>query len=108
MIDFPFLLFKVLSILISLLIYSLSKLLKRLNGGSHTPATLYCYFWFLFTFLPTVFLFNVPMSPLAILYIFFSAIAFSIPSLFFDWKVVLAVTSEKKRHLLELFDSNFF
>jgi oligosaccharide repeat unit polymerase len=108
MIDLSFLGYKVLSILISLLIYSLSKLLKRLNGGSHTPATLYCSFWFLFTFLPTILLFNVPMRPLAIFYIFISAIAFSIPSLFFNWKLAFLLSEKKKAIFLEIFDGKLF
>lgn len=108
MIDFTFLFFKVLSIFISLLIYLLFITVKRLSGGFYTPASFYSGFWFLFTFLPTILLYNIPMSPLAIFYIFVSAIAFSIPSLFFNWKEVIHVNEKKKSNFLNLFQSKVF
>ena len=106
--DFNFFTLKFFSILISLTIYILYKFLKRLSGGYHTPATIYTSFWFLFTFLPAIFLYNVPMSPLAVFYILISAIAFSIPSLFFKWNLAFKLNAVKKSIFLELFNGKLF
>ena len=50
------------------------------------PASLFCFFWFAYTFFPLVFLFNVPINPISIIFIFFCTLLFCLASLFFDWK----------------------
>ena len=102
-----FIFVKTLSICISILIYLLSKVLLRLSNGNHTPASLYCSFWFFFTFFPAIFLYNVPLWPFAIFYILISCIAFSLPSLFFNWKYMFFY-AKINSNIIHIFQGKLF
>jgi len=105
MIDF--IVFKFFSILISLCLLKYSFLLKRLNGDIHTPGSLYSFYWFLFTFFPIIFLFFVPINPLPLLYILISAIAFSISSFHYDWKLIKKINDKSHFFDLKSLDNKF-
>lgn len=76
---------KLLAIFFSLLILGQAYVIKRAVGTYIFPACLFLIAWFLYTFIPLVTLFNVPVNPLAILYILICLSAFSMGALPFNW-----------------------
>jgi oligosaccharide repeat unit polymerase len=55
---------------------------------------LFGLFWFLFTIIPTILLFDIPIQPLPIAYISLCAASFSLSSLVFDWRMAYAINSQ--------------
>lgn len=80
---------RLLAISFSLGILGLGMLLRRLSGSWATPAALFCGFWFLFSFIPLLALYYLPVNPLALGYLFLCCLAFSLPSLGVDWQFAL-------------------
>ena len=103
-----FYIFKVISLIFSLLILLFGILIKKWNGGKYTPSTFYSYFWFLITFLPMIILINIPISPIAIFYIFIGSILFSLPSLFFNWSLASKSLEKNSKSTINSFKSKFF
>lgn len=102
-----FLIYKTLSIIMSLLLLGFSKLLKKINGGTHTPGSLYAFYWFLFSFFPSIILYYVPINPLPLLYILFSAFFFSISSLQYNWKSTVEILSKTKPFFFKSLETRF-
>ncbi len=76
---------RLLALTLSCLMLGLGWVLRRRSGTWATPAALFCGFWFLFSFIPLLVLFYVPVNPLAIGYLFLCCLAFSLPALMTDW-----------------------
>lgn len=76
---------KLLAILFSLFIYGQAFLIRQAVGTYIFPACLLSLTWFFFTFIPLTILFDVPVNPLSILYIFACVSAFSLSALPFNW-----------------------
>lgn len=99
---------KIISLTFSLLILIFGLLIKRINGEKYTPSTFYSFFWFFITFLPQLILFNVPISPIPIFYIFISSVLFSVPSLFFNWSIASKSLIKNNISTINSLKSNFF
>jgi oligosaccharide repeat unit polymerase len=76
-------------ILISSCFLFVAKIIRIKSHIWTTPAGLFCMFWFFATFFPVVFLYYLPINPLAIAYILLCAISFSIPVFFTNWNLAL-------------------
>lgn len=74
------------AIAFSLGILGIAFLHRRLSGTWATPGAMFCAFWFLFSFIPLIALFSVPINPAAVAYILLGCVAFSIPDLLTNWR----------------------
>lgn len=100
---------KIVAIVFSLLILLTAWCYARSSKSWLLPGIVFSVFWFLYTFLPLVFLPNVPVNYEAILYIFLFCQAFMLSGLFFDWKkadFVLRKNSSPYSHI-EYINSGF-
>jgi len=87
---------KLLSILISLGMYYNGYAIKKEQGTWLTPSGIFSLFWFIFTFVPLIILMEVPVNPLAILFITVSVILFSWTSFFFRWNKAFKLNNYKQ------------
>jgi len=71
------LVFKILSIIFSTAFFLLAVILKNKVGTNYHPAGIFANIWGCFTLIPLIFLYPVPINPLAILYILLCTIAFA-------------------------------
>lgn len=77
---------KLIAIFIALLILLNAYVSKKTVGTWINPSSLHSLFWFVFTFFPLVFLFEIPCSCLSLLFILFSCIFFSVSIFLFNWR----------------------
>jgi len=98
---------KLFAISFSFLILAQAYLIKRYVGTYIFPASLFSLAWFLFTIIPLVTLFFVPINPLSILYILICVSAFSLSSLPFNWVLAYKTNAKKNIHDLHIFNSKF-
>ena len=77
---------KFLALTLSCLILLQASLVKRYVGTWLFPACLFGLFWFLFTSIPLVLLFELPLDPLPLAFILVCTLSFSAGGLFFRWK----------------------
>ncbi|OYQ39027.1 hypothetical protein CHU94_16570 [Rhodoferax sp. TH121] len=77
---------KLLAIFFSLLILGQAWLVRRHVGTWIFPASILGLFWFAYTFIPLVLMFQVPVEPMAIGFILVSCLAFSFSALIFNWR----------------------
>lgn len=59
------------------------------------PASIFFLFWFLYTTFPLIVAFEVPVSPLAMVYILLFCVAFSFSGLVFSWSTAFALNERK-------------
>ncbi len=85
------LLAKLLAVAFSLLILWQAWVVKRVVGTWLFPACFFGLFWFLFTFLPLLTLWWIPVDPLPIAYILISCVLFSVGALPYDWRKIYDV-----------------
>jgi oligosaccharide repeat unit polymerase len=78
-------LLKIIAILLSLMLLSQSLFFKKITKNFFHPAALFPLIWFLYTFLPLILLFTIPINPIGMVYILIFSLAFSSTALFFDW-----------------------
>lgn len=90
-----FFIVKGLSIFLSCMILLNAYIMKRFAKTWVFPSCFFSLFWFAFTFFPLVVLIDIPANPLAILYILFCTVIFSLASLLFDWKLAFSVNATK-------------
>jgi len=76
---------KIISIVFSIMLLGNAVLIRRYVGTYLVPAGVFSLMWFLLTFIPLVFLFAVPINPLAILIILLYAIVLSLTTIPFNW-----------------------
>jgi len=98
---------KLLAILFSLLIFGQAYLIRRTFGTFLIPAALFSLAWFLYTIIPLIVLFNVPVNPLSIFYILICVSAFSLSSLPFNWFNALKKNELKTTSDYNQFNSKF-
>ena len=77
---------KLLAITFSLLILLQAGIIRSIVGTWIFPACLFSLFWFAYTFIPLVFLFEIPVESLSVAFIFLCCTTFSLTSFFFNWK----------------------
>lgn len=102
-----FYIYKIISIIISLSFLWYSLFLKKISGNIHTPGSIYSFYWFLFTFFPIIFLYYVPLNPLALIYILISAIFFSISSLKYNWRNHIIIFPKNNDYFFISLNSKF-
>ncbi|MDF2434773.1 MAG: hypothetical protein JWP44_4404 [Mucilaginibacter sp.] len=100
-------LYKLIAIFFSVLLLVQAYVIKVSTGSYLLPASLFSFVWFLFTIIPLVLLFNVPVNPLAILYIFLAISAFSFSAIPFNWKYAILKNKEKELTVLPELNSKF-
>tara|TARA_R110000868_G_scaffold119018_9_gene315328 strand:+ start:6563 stop:7882 length:1320 start_codon:yes stop_codon:yes gene_type:complete len=86
---------KILAIIFSLSILLNAYYIKRVVKTWLVPGVLFSIFWVAYSLPPLIFLFNVPVNPLAILFITLSVILFSWTSALFDWEKAFYLNSKK-------------
>lgn len=86
---------KLLAILFSFLILGQGYLVRRMVGTWIFPACLFAIFWFVYTAVPLVFFFTVPVQPMALVYIFVCCCAFSLSAVGFNWSFAFRRNREK-------------
>lgn len=96
---------KLLAILFSFLILGQGYLVRRVVGTWIFPACLFAIFWFIYTAVPLIFFFTVPVQPMALAYIFVCTCAFSLSSVAFNWKFAFKRNREKPNVAAECFNS---
>ncbi len=79
---------KTLTLFIALLILLLGSFVKRIVGSWNNPGSIFCFFWFLYMFIPALASWNSPVNPFAAMYIFVFCCFLCLPGLFFRWKTV--------------------
>jgi oligosaccharide repeat unit polymerase len=98
---------KSLSLAFSSMILGQAYLVRRYVGTWLFPACLFGLFWFGYTFFPFAVLFWVPVKPYGVAFIFLCTVAFSMGSLFYDWKTAF-VRNKLKRGTTDLVYGNSF
>jgi len=98
---------KILALFFSLLIFGNAYLIRRIVGTWVFPACIYSLFWFVYTFIPMVFVIEAPVEPLSIVYIFTTTITFSLGSFVFKWKPALRKNQFKTSINDAVFDNYF-
>jgi len=93
---------KIVAILFSLAILGQAGILRAFAGSWMVPGSLFGLFWFGYTFIPLVMLWDVPVGPWGIIYIFFACMFFSLTGYAFQWK------SEFHKVSLKPFADNFY
>src|SRR5437773_7659205 len=98
---------KSLALVFSLMILGQAYLVRRHVGTWLFPACLFGLFWFGYTFFPLAVLFWVPAHPAAIAFLFLCTVAFSMGSLFFDWKTAFTRNGQKRKTAALVYGSSF-
>src|SRR5260221_6063807 len=98
---------KCLALTFSLMILGQAYLVRRYVGTWLFPACLFGLFWFGYTFFPLAVLFWVPVQPYAIAFIFLCTLAFSMGSLFFDWRSAFQRNALKRDTAVRVYGSPF-
>ena len=78
---------------------------KKINGGIHSPGTIFSFFWFIFTLVPIVFVFSVPIHPLPILFILLTCVLFNLTSVPFNLKQQNRLNSDYKLTFIKSLDT---
>lgn len=97
-----YIIFKMGCLFISLLILALATFVKRIVGTWNNPGSLFCLFWFLYSFLPLLSAFQVFSSFLPLLYIFCFCLFFCIPVLFYRWGF-FRMAQRQRKNVHEMF-----
>ena len=97
---------KLLAILYSLLMLLVAAGVRVAAGTFLIPAGIFALAWFGFTFFPLVFLFEVPINSLAILYILAAVLVFALSAVPFNWRAALRKNFAKSLAVAK-FDSCF-
>ena len=90
--------------LFSLLILFNAYIFRKYIGSYMHPSIIFSILWFVYTIIPLAICYDVPINPLGILYIYGCTVAFSLPSLFYNWKK-LFIINDKKLINKKLFNS---
>ena len=101
-----FIIIKIIAYTASLSILLNAYLLKRYIGHYMHPSIIFSLLWFFFTIIPLTFFINIPINPIAIIYISVCTISFSLPALLFNWKIAFKLNNEKSKDKI-IFNNNF-
>jgi oligosaccharide repeat unit polymerase len=104
-----FLIEKIIAIVFSLLILCLAWVTSRYAKSWLVPSVVFSVFWFLYSFLPLVFLPEVPINVTAVIYIFIFCLIFSSSAYFFDWQYANRVFDRHKvkNNRVAILDTSF-
>lgn len=97
---------KLLAILYSLMILLIAIGVRVVTGTFLIPAGIFALAWFVFTFLPLIFLFWVPINSLAVLYILGATFLFFLSAIPFNWQLAFRLNLTKSLVAVK-FDSPF-
>lgn len=95
---------RTLSFVLSLAILMLALMLRKVTRTWASPACLFTMFWFIFTMVPLLALYFVPVSAIAMAYILLACVAFSLPAFFTNWDRCLRRNAElapQRQHYLD-------
>jgi oligosaccharide repeat unit polymerase len=98
---------KLAAIVLSLLILGNAFVVRKIAGHWAAPGCIFSIFWLLYTLVPLVIVFQVPIQSTSILYLLAATLAFSASTPFFDWKKALAQNAEKNVADQKLYASRF-
>ncbi|MEW6088367.1 MAG: O-antigen polymerase [bacterium] len=99
--------YKLLAIVFSVMMLVQAFVIRLAVGTYIIPAAIFSLAWFVYTFFPLVILFNVPINPFSILYIFLCTLAFSLSALPFNWSNAFKANETKKSVCEPQLDSKF-
>lgn len=99
--------YKLIAIIFSLFLLVQSYVIRKKAGSYLVPGALFSFVWFLFTFVPLVLLFDVPINPLGVLFIVLSVFSFSMSAIPFNWHFALTKNKEKELFTLPNLNSKF-
>jgi len=88
---------KMLAIIFSLMIFAQAAFVRHVVGTWIFPACIFGLFWFLYTIIPLVALFTIPISPYSVGYILLACLLFSTTALSFNWQLAF----KYKRHRIK-------
>lgn len=91
---------KTLAIFFSLAILSQAIFFKKKYDTYFLPSSIMAFAWTIFTFFPLIIMYQVPINPISIIYIFLCVLAFSVSSLHFDWKNALSINENENNNLI--------
>ncbi|MBY0496016.1 MAG: oligosaccharide repeat unit polymerase [Cyanobacteria bacterium] len=98
---------KLVAIMLSGLILAQAAVIKRHVGTWLFPACLFGLFWFVFTIVPLILLFFVPLDPRPLAYILACALMFSAGGLFFGWKRAFELNAQIRAERITRFNTRF-
>ena len=98
---------KFLALIFSLLILGQGYLLRQIVGTWLVPGCIFSIFWFGYTFFPLLLVFNVPVNPWSVAFIFLCTLAFSASSLGFNWKFAIERNRQKTPPTSSPYDNVF-
>lgn len=88
---------KIIALLFSIMIFSNVFIIKKIFGSYFLPSSIFSIFWFLYTFLPLIFVWGVPISYVSVFYIYISIICFSFSTFIFNWKKAFIINKQKEK-----------
>ncbi len=100
---------KIVAMLFSLLILCLAWITSRFAKSWLVPSVVFSVFWFLYSFIPLIFLPSVPVNAIAVVYIFVFCSVFSLSAYFFNWKYARRIfdTNKVKGDKIAILDTLF-
>lgn len=87
---------KAFNIMLSILFLAGAWSAKKVIGVWLNPASIFLLFWFLYTFMPLLLAFEVPVNPLAIIYLLIFGLFFSLPFTTIRWNIAFKANEAKK------------
>lgn len=99
--------FKLISVFISFGFIALAWFSKKIISSWLNPASIFCLFWFLYTFLPLLLAYETPVNPLVVMYIFIFCALFSFSTILFNWKTAF-ILNENKQPASVVFGNHLF
>lgn len=98
--------YSAISLVFSLGILLVAVFAKNIVGTWINPASIFSGFWFLFSVVPMVIGWGIPINPAAVLYILLFLAIFSSTSIFFRWEMAFHLNKEKSP-AASIFDSRY-
>lgn len=95
-----------ISLVLSFGILLVAVLAKNIVGTWINPSSIFSGFWFLFSIVPIILGWGIPINPAAVLYILLFLVTFSFTALLFPWKNAFYLNKEKSR-AADIFDSKY-
>ena len=96
-----------ISLVLSLGLLVISVFAKNIVGTWINPSSIFAGFWFLFSVIPMIAGWGVPVNPAAIVFIILFLLAFSSSTLLFSWGYALDCNKKKSR-AEDVFDGKYF
>lgn len=98
---------KIVAILFSIGILSIGILVGKWLKTFLNLTSIFCFFWFMYTFFPLVFVTSAPINALSIIFIFTAIFFFSVSVIFFKWNEAFQKNQFKKQLVSNLFTNSY-